>query len=100
MNWHDVRAAIVDGDTPDKVGIIKAQEIPSDFIQSLRDEKAASANTRAQEFHRFASIPVAVIEKWLREGFNIYDKNVTAKEIVARLHKEGLTDFLTSSKRL
>jgi hypothetical protein len=36
----------------------------------------------------------------MREGFNIWDKNVTAKEIVARLKLENLDAFLTTTKNI
>ena len=52
------------------------------------------------DFERIASIPTVVVEKWMREGFNIWDKNVKASEIVARLNKENLQAFLTTTKRI
>jgi len=52
------------------------------------------------DFHRVASIPTVVVEKWMREGFNIWDKNVKASEIVSRLKAEHLDGFLTTTKRI
>jgi hypothetical protein len=50
---------------------------------------------------KVASIPVAVIEKWMREGFDVMrDKNITAKEIVNKLKNENLDAFLTTEKSL
>ena len=52
------------------------------------------------DYHRVASIPVVVVEKWMREGFNIWDKNVKASEVVARLKSENLDAFLTTTKSI
>ena len=50
---------------------------------------------------KVASIPTAVVEKWMREGFNIMtDKNITAKQIVNKLKSENLDAFLTTEKSL
>jgi hypothetical protein len=39
-----------------------------------------------------------VIEKWFAEGFNIYDKNVTAKDILKRLQSQDMTGLMATSK--
>ena len=45
---------------------------------------------------RVATIPAIFVEKWLREGFNVYREPL--KEIVKKLHREGLTDFLATER--
>ena len=47
---------------------------------------------------RVASIPTIVVEKWMREGFNIMTGEHSAAEIVARLKNENLEAFLTTEK--
>ena len=47
---------------------------------------------------RVASIPVVVVEKWMREGFDIMSGKHTAAEIVKRLKQENLDAFLTTEK--
>ena len=51
-------------------------------------------------YHRVASIPVIVADKWMKEGFNIYDGSVTPKEIIKKLKEENLEAFLTSNKSI
>lgn len=80
--------------------IKREQKIPQSFLDRLKTERDASSNNKMGDYHRVASIPVAVVEKWMREGFNIWDKNVKASEVVARLKTENLEAFLTTTKRI
>lgn len=79
--------------------IKKTQTITDDFLTSTADARLASSGP-AGNFHRFASIPTVVVEKWAREGFDILKYNYTAKEIMDRLRSEDLGAFLTTTKRL
>lgn len=74
------------------------QEIPSDFLSSLSDLRTSSANSREGNFMKACSVPVAVHEKWLREGFNLYEE--TPARIIARLKAEDLSHFIATSKSL
>ena len=47
------------------------QVISDDFLTSLKEQRNASKDQREGEFMRVASIPVVVVEKWMREGFDI-----------------------------
>lgn len=87
-------------DTDASFVVKKEQQIPQSFLDRLKTERDQSSNSRMGDYHRLASIPTVVVEKWMREGFNIYDKNITAKDIVARLKNENLEAFLTSTKRI
>ena len=88
------------GENVDGLFIQKGQEITDEFLQELADSRFDSKNP-AREYHRVASIPVGVVEKWMREGFNILtDKNITPAQIVARLKKEGLDAFIATNKRV
>ena len=49
---------------------------------------------------RVASIPTVIVEKWMKEGFNIFDQNVDGKDIIKRLKAEGLDAFLTTEKSI
>jgi hypothetical protein len=77
-------------------GIVGTQTIDHDFLAGLRDTRTNSANVREGEMHRVASVPVAVVDKWLREGFDIFKE--TPRAIVARLNAEDLGVFITTSK--
>jgi hypothetical protein len=78
--------------------IERYQEIPQSFIDGLKAEKANSKSVREGEYMRVASIPVVVVEKWTREGFDFW--NAPAREIVAKLRTEHLDDFITTNKAI
>lgn len=50
------------------------------------------------DMERCASIPTAVVEKWMREGFDVF--TAPAREIIARLRRENLEAFITTNKRI
>jgi hypothetical protein len=50
------------------------------------------------EFHKVASIPTVVAEKWLREGFNMWE--ATGQEIIKRLQSEDLGMFMATDRRV
>ncbi len=77
--------------------IRKDQEITSDFLDGLKEDRMAS-KARANEFHKVASIPVVVVEKWLREGFDIYREDL--KSIMKKLHAEDLQAFIATEKKV
>lgn len=75
------------------------QEIPDSFLKQLQDEKAYQDGKFAPEELKVASVPVGIVDKWAREGFNIMaDRNITPAMIVARLKLEGLDAFITTSR--
>ena len=88
-------------DDPDAALVIKREQvIPQSFLDRLKADRDESSTRPMGDYHRVASIPVAVVEKWMREGFNIWDKNIKASEVVARLKTENLEAFLTTTKRI
>lgn len=74
------------------------QAISQSFLDDLKDSRNESSNRPMGEFHRVASIPTAVVEKWLREGFNIWE--ASGPEIVKRLKAENLDAFMATEKRI
>lgn len=77
------------------------QHIPDSFLSNLADMRHTSTQTREGEFMKVASIPTVVVEKWMREGFDILgDRNIKPADIVKKLKAEGLEDFLATSKRV
>lgn len=91
----DVHWAI--GDNTDGLLIRKDQQITSAFLDGLKEDRETSKDP-AREFHKVASIPVVVVEKWLREGFDIYREDL--KAIVKKLRDEDLTAFMATDKRI
>ena len=74
------------------------QAIRDDFLTSVKEQRNASKDQREGDFMRVASIPTIVVEKWMREGFNIMSGEHSAAEIVKRLKQENLHAFLTTEK--
>jgi hypothetical protein len=95
-NLNDFNWAIKEN--VDGLLIKKEQYIPDDFLDANKDDRFESTHTRAKEYHRFASIPVVVVEQWLKEGFDVYRE--PAKEIIKRLKQQNLQAFLTSNKSI
>lgn len=88
------------GENADGLYIKRSQEIPQHLLDDLKEQRDQSTSRREREFMRVASIPAVIVEKWLREGFNILDPNVNGKEIVRRLKSENLDAFLTTDKSI
>jgi hypothetical protein len=91
----DVEAIRVDGPNEPETLIFKQfQDIPDWFTQKLRDQAEAQKDKRG-EMRRVASIPVAIVEHWKRQGFDITQES--AQAIVARLQREDLGAFITGT---
>lgn len=97
MNLIDPTVEFLDGDSPERKLIIKhSQEIPQDFLDKLADSRLESSSRRMGDWHRFASIPTAVVEKWQREGFDVFKE--TPKAVIRKLQSEDLGAFITTTK--
>lgn len=91
--------------------IVSAQHIPQGFLDRVaakrnhQDSQSFSALTRGDEIEKIhlARVPVSVVNKWQREGFDMLqlissgDPNAAAI-ILAKLRAEDLTAFQTTSK--
>jgi hypothetical protein len=84
--------------TVDGLAIKRQQFITSEFVDRCKEDRFYSTRERIDEFQSFARIPTTVLEKWLRAGFDAMNPNVKASEIIARLNREGLDDFITTNK--
>lgn len=79
----------------------QTQEIPQWHLDALARERNASRGQREGEFMRVASIPNVVVEKWMKEGFDILkDQNITGRQILKRLRDENLDAFITTEKSI
>lgn len=100
-----------DGDFQTTGTIVSEQHIPQgwlDRVKAKRDRQDAqsfSQLTKGDEMDRvhLARIPVAVVNKWAREGFDLYGLISSgapnaAAIIMAKLDLEDLQAFKTSSK--
>lgn len=86
------------GQNTEGLYVKRFQEIPDSFLQMNRELRDRSSNEVAGEYHKAASIPTSVVEKWAREGFDIHKESVRA--CLARLKAEGLDYFITTTKRV
>lgn len=84
--------------TGDDVYRKHTQNISQAFLDDLKESRNSSKDGNEGEFMKVASIPVIVVEKWMREGFNIYE--ATGQEIVKRLKNENLDDFMATEKSI
>jgi hypothetical protein len=96
MLIHDSRVSF--GDHEDGLLVKRAQEIPEEFLDDLKDRRFASQGRPEGDFMHVASIPVVVVEKWLREGFDVFKEPY--REILKRLHNEHLDAFIATDKRV
>lgn len=74
------------------------QEIPDSFRRRIQDERTHQDGKFAADDVKIASLPGAVVDHWFRNGFNIWDPNITPQDIINRLVAEDLTAFLATSK--
>jgi hypothetical protein len=73
------------------------QEIPTEFVDGLKAERFHNSQARFKgEYHRAASIPQAIVDKWIRDGFDFW--NASVPTCIAKLKAEGLDYFITSDK--
>jgi len=95
---HDVNHKLKH--TSSDTAVERTQHIPEEFIRGMREEYDDSMNAKVlpDGSHRVARIPTAVVEKWLMEGFNIYEHS--HRDIIKRLREEHLDYFITTKKAL
>lgn len=97
-NIIDHKVEFLDGDENNPLLIKKTQELPQEFLDGLKRERDESTSRPAGEFHRVASIPTIVWEKWLREGYDA--QNEPLAKTLAKLKEEGLDYFITTNKAI
>jgi len=76
--------------------IARQQEMPEEYLDLLKRQQE-EFRWNLNGFTKVASIPQAVADKWLREGFDIY--KAPANEIIRRLRMEELDLFVTAGNR-
>lgn len=84
------------GEDADGLHMQRRQYLPDWWLDELRQEYDNSADHRAGEFHRVASIPVVFLEEMRAEGLDY--NHAPANEIMDWLHNRGLSRFITSKK--
>jgi len=96
--FHDVNTRVrLEGD---RAVFQRTQYIDDAHLAFLADHRAESTNAPAGDFHLAASIPVVIVEKWMAEGFNIFDKDIGLEAIMKRLRQEDMDRLIATSKSL
>lgn len=98
INFLDVRNRLTLDE--DKAVIRRSQDLGNHFLSNLATRRTESANAPMGDMHHVASIPTVIVEKWMAEGFNIFDPNVNIKEVVKRLNSEDMTGLMATSKNV
>lgn len=86
-------------DCDGNLGIVRVQEIDTSFVDFLRELKSTSVDRR-EDLEPVCSVPAVIADSWMMRGFNIFDPNVTARDIRRRLMDEGLDHFITTTKAI
>lgn len=82
-----------------KNAVIEAtQEIDSSFLDAIAAKRDVQDRQFAPDDVHVASIPASVVDHWFRNGFSIWDKNVTPADILKRLSHEDMGKFAVTSK--
>jgi hypothetical protein len=76
------------------------QFIPDNFLSRIKDQRFDMAKSRESEFMEVADVPMAVADKWKREGFDMMDTSVSAAMIVKKLRDEKLDAFISTNKKV
>ena len=95
--FYDVDTTVAALDA-DRLVISRVQDIPDEFMESLKSERLAMAAVRLGEHHHVASVPAAVFDMWAAQGLEPY--SMTPREIVARLRRDNLEAFITTNRKV
>jgi predicted HTH transcriptional regulator len=95
---NDVAPRLVRDNDDQNINIIHEQNISQAFLDSTRIAREESLNHKEGDYMRVASVPVAVHEQWLREGFDMMKE--PAKAILLRLKTQDLHAFITTKKQV
>ena len=94
MQDYNVREELILGEHSDV--ITTEQYLGQDFWDDLSDAKE-NFHFRLNGLTPVASIPEALANKWLREGFDVW--NAPANEIIRKLRIDGYDAFVISGDK-
>ena len=100
VTLNDVKTKLILNDDATAT-IVGTQDIPDSHLKWIDDNRSKSKFEKSgSEFKLLASVPAAIVNKWFREGFDIFDKNNTPDIIMKRLRKEDMEHFIATGDRL
>jgi hypothetical protein len=94
LQFHEVNENLILGEDQDI--ITTEQYLGQDFWDELEDAKE-NFQFRLNGLTQVASIPEALANKWLREGFDLW--NAPANEIIRKLRIEHYDKFIISGDK-
>lgn len=94
--FFDVDSRLVE--SAGDLAIRRVQEVPKEHLEMLGDIRDQHETGRLGEMHLVASVPVALVESWLRDGFDVFKETPAA--VVARLRAENLDAFITTNRKV
>lgn len=77
----------------------RTEDVTANLEQNVRDQNAGDGYTPSRDMRRVASIPMIIVEKWMREGLNLFDQNDWPK-IRAKLNDSEYRHLRTALGRI
>lgn len=78
----------------DKLVVCRSQDV-SGYLERNRRERAEFRRRLNSSMRKVAEIPLIVIEQWMKEGINIFDRN-DAKKVQQKLNSPEYAYLRTS----
>lgn len=100
MPFHDQLVQFDNDKSTGDLLINRTQEIPGEFLDHLQLMRANSIQTPMGEMHCACVVPTTVIEQWKREGFDAMDPSVSIEDVMRRLRKQELDNFIATQRRI
>lgn len=79
------------------IGVRYTQEIPDHFIQDIQD-RFTGVDDPTGNLLFVGSVPAAVADRWMREGYNVYQEPI--RKTLAKLKAENFGKFVATAKRI
>lgn len=81
----------------DDLGVKYSQEIPDHFLQDIQDRFTGTDDPTGNMLF-VGSVPAAVADRWMREGYNVFEEPI--RNTLARLKLENMGKFVGTAKRI
>jgi len=81
----------------DELGVHYTQEIPDYFLQDIQD-RSTGANDATGDLLFVGSVPAAVADRWMREGYNVFEEPI--RKTLAKLKAENFGKLVGTSKSI
>jgi len=93
--YHDQDTRLYD-EEGDNLGVLSTQHIPQEFLDNLANARHASTHAPIGDYAHLASIPIAIVNKWHRQGKRLHEAKLP--EIIRWLKEED-AEYLMATRR-